>query len=303
MDVIYEHVAPTDVDPAEVQAAVSALERIAPTPAAARLVITGDFVASNRTRLSLEDAAQYQTDRTFGVAAARTLPLADGTVDVVVSAPLLHSNVAAEIGLERLVSHEAHHVAIHQRGETQGTIRARHGIPGMSHRGYFSAVAGMVVDEYRVEKALCDAGDWPHHGYRSSLPETLGTFQADLLDACILRHPNEDIGRTCQSVLTSFSHIATLGGYVAAEYLASDGRLAPDTTLPLWQRFVGSAWDPFVATLRDVPSARDAISLRELDALTFGMIAPLDGWLRQVGFEIRDLDEGFYFDVLRLPDE
>ncbi len=44
-----------------------------------------------------------------------------------------------------------------------------------------------------------------------------------------------------------------------------------------------------------------AVPLTELDMATFGLIDALDMWLRQVGFEIRDLNEGFYFDVLRQP--
>src|SRR5262249_46499171 len=155
--------------------------------------------------LEAQEAEEYHTDRVFGVAAARTLQLPDGTTDVVVSAPLVHSDVAAEIGLLRLVCHEAYHVAIHQRAEPLGSIRVRYGIPGYSHGGYFSAVAGMVADEYRVEKALCDAGSLPDDGYRSSLAQTLETFRAELIDACILRYPGEDITRTCQAVLTSFS--------------------------------------------------------------------------------------------------
>jgi hypothetical protein len=301
MPVIYEYVDPATLDEAEVEAAAAVISRIAPLPSAARLVITGDFVASNRSRLSEKDGREYQTDRTFGVAAARTLKLPDGTTDVLVSAPLMHSATAAEIGLVRLVSHEAYHVAIHQRDESLADIRVRHAIPGMSHRGYFSAVAGLVADEYRVEKALCDDGSFPHHGYRSTLQETLDTFRADLMDACLLRYPGEGITRTCESVLTSFSHIATLGGYLAAETVASDGRLGPDTTLASWRRFAGSSWDELVEALRQMPSAAVPTERSRLDTLTFALISPLDAWLHQVGFEIRDLDEGFYFDVLRQP--
>jgi hypothetical protein len=300
VDVVYEFVDPTDVNAAEVATGVAAVERIAPRPDEVSLVITGDFVASNRLRLTGIEAEAYDMSRTFGVAAARTLPQLDGTVDIVVAAPLLHSN-AADTGLNRVVMHEAYHAAIYQRHEELGTIRVRHSIPGMTHRGYFSSVAGMVADEYRVERALCDEGDWPHHGYHSELPETLETFRNDLYDACLLRYPNESIERTSKSVLTSFGHIATLGGYLAAEALASGGERAPNVRLALWHRFVGGAWDPFVQTLDQMPSAPSATPPADLDAMTFLLIGPLDGWLRQVGFEIRDEGEGLYFDVLRLP--
>jgi hypothetical protein len=173
----------------------------------------------------------------------------------------------------------------------------------MTHRGYFSAIAGMVADEYRVERALCDAGRWPDDGYRSELPETLETFQSELLDACLLRYPGESIERTSRGVLTSFGNLATLGAYLAAEWLASEGARRPDTALPRWRRFVGDAWDPFLSALGEIPSAAVATQLARLDALTFALIDPLDEWLRQAGFEIRDEPEGLYFDVLRLPDE
>lgn len=301
MHIVYEHVDPDSVTAAEVRAAVDAIEQIAPRPNEVNLVVTGDFVASNRSRLSDDEAKAYETGRTFGVAAARTLPRSDGTVDVVVASPLLHGDIAREIGLKRLVLHEAYHVSIHQREEVLGTIRLRHSISNMTHRGYFSAVAGMVADEYRVERALCDRGDWPHHGYRSTLSETLEAFRIDLIDACRLRYPNEPIMRTSESVLTSFSHIATLGGYLAAESLASDGERAPDTTLALWERFVGGSWDPFLQTLAQMPSGAVEFPRGDLDAITFSLIDPLDAWLRHVGFEIRDESEGFYFDVLQQP--
>jgi len=132
VNVAYEYANSHDSDPAEAAVAVATIGRIAPRPDEVTLVITGDFLASNRSRLTTEDGETYDADRTFGVAAARTLPRADGTIDILVASPLLHSNVAAEIGLQRLVSHEAYHAAIHQRGETLGTIRVRQGIPALT---------------------------------------------------------------------------------------------------------------------------------------------------------------------------
>jgi len=143
-----------------------------------------------------------------------------------------------------------------------------------------------------ASSGLCDEGCWPHHGYRSTLPETLETFRDGLIDACRLRYPSGPIERTCEAVLTSFGHIATLGGYLAAESLASDGRRAPDLTLALWRRFVGEAWEPFMRSIDDFPSAAVPASCAALDALTLALMEPLEAgctrWDSRFGTRARD---------------
>jgi len=168
----------------------------------------------------------------------------------------------------------------------------------VSHHGYFLAIAGVTAEEFRIERALGEAGSWPTAEYRENVVGILEAFAAEVLYGVVLRYPSEPIDRTCSTVLTAFSTLTTLGGYLAAEEIASGGERSPDTTSPMWRRYVGTAWPPLVEALSAIPSAAVRRTREELDLLVEPVAAACEEWLEVVGFTLADLEEGVYFDVL-----
>jgi hypothetical protein len=123
------------LDPDLIGEAVAEIALRAEEPDDVEVVLAGDFVRAVRDRIPGEQGRDdYTVDRLFGVAAARTLQLADGRTSVVVNGNLLLPGAMPRSDLLRLCAHEGLHVATYQRGETASDIRSRHGIRGMSNR-------------------------------------------------------------------------------------------------------------------------------------------------------------------------
>jgi hypothetical protein len=273
---------------------------LAPDPERVRLVIAGDFIAAVAERVDdAEYAKHFHRDRTFGSAAAKTIEQADGSVDLIVDAELVAKGQPEDFDSERLFAHEGYHVAIGQREESLNDIRLRHGLGDYSHQGYFTAVAGNMGEEYRVERALCNEGWWPDVGYREGIPDGLTAFRNELLDGVTNRYRNEPVDRCCRTVLQAFYNLAILMGYLAAEHLGSAGERTPDAGVRRWSRLVGPAWGELLDLLEAMPSANERTPRAQLDEQAFALADVLARWLEHIGFTIDDLDEGFYFRVVR----
>lgn len=176
----------------------------------------------------------------------------------------------------------------------------------MSHDGYFLGVAGILTEEFRVERALGEAGLWSPVDYRDSVSGTLEAFGKELSDAVESRSAEDPIESTAVAVLSAFSTLTTLGAYLAAETIASDGERAPDTTLPLWWRYVGDAWPTLPDALRPISSAAQRQPQAGLEDLVESVAAACEKWLEIAGFTLTDLPGGrYYFDILtsEFPEE
>jgi len=299
MEVTLAGIDPDTFDVDALGAGVERLAEIAPDAEPLRLVVAADFEAAVRERVADPNYAEnYRQERLFGSAVAKTIPQDDGSIDLIVDAGVLHGDGPALVDLERLFAHEAYHIVTHRNGETLSDIRIRRGLPGLSHDGYFLGIAGVLTEEFRIERALCESGSWPTAEYRN-VSGTLEGFAAEVLDGVVLHHPDEPIDRTCSTVLTAFSTLTTLGGYLAAEAIVSDGERVPDVTLPMWDRYVGSAWTTLAEALRPVPSAAVRLRREALDPLVEPVAAACEEWLKVVGFTLADIEKDlYYFDVL-----
>jgi hypothetical protein len=263
------------------------------------VIVAADFEGAVRERVADRDyAARYTQERLFGQSAAKVITQEDGSIDLIVDAALVHGEAPKDVGLERLFSHEAYHVLMTRAGESLNDIRLRRGLSLRSTEGHFVGIAGVMSEEFRVERALCEAGLWPDPLYRSELLKTLDAFATTVVDGVTLRYPDEPIERTFSTVFNAFSTLATLGAYLAAEEIASKGSRRPDVTAPRWQRYVGEAWPTVLAALRPIPSAAARCKTAELDLLVDPVGRACEQWLKLVGFSLTDRDEGLYFDVI-----
>jgi hypothetical protein len=235
--------------------------------------------------------------RLFGVVGAKTIPAEAGASSILVPAEVACGLDGALLG--RLIEHEALHAAIHQRGESLNDLCERLGFDENSRPGILAGMSGIAAEEYRVERALDDDGLMFTDPHCSLISETLVAFRDQIVDGITLRWPGEPIDRAYQTVMAAFHRTTLLFAYVAAEELATSGEVVPDRTAAHWQRLVGRHYDEYKQALSKLPSASAATSLANLDAIARELEPVLESWLADVGFELWDLDVGFYFDVRR----
>lgn len=279
---------------------IATLGQVVEHPERVRLTIAGDFPQAVRDRVADESYAKsYGADRLFGRAVAKTIPQADGTIDLVVDAWLLYKGVPVA-DVERLFHHEGLHIALQQRGESTHDVRLRRGYGETTNRGYFGGVTGIMVEEYRVERALAEAGRWPHDSVTDSFHQAVDEFGDACFDGITLRYPGEPIDRAFRTILSSFSQLATYTGYVAGEYHASGKTRQPTIRPATRQRLLGHEWDEVVEQLGAIPSAAAATDPGDLETAVWKIADLVERWLERIGFTLKDLPGGeSYFDVLR----
>ena len=134
------------------------MEGVVPRLDDVRVIIASDFEQAVRDRVDDPGyAAAYTADRLFGRASAKTIGQHDGSTDLVIDAWLLSkSNPPQGHDIERLFHHEALHISVDQRAEQISDLRLRHGYEHELQPGlHFGGVTGVMIEEYRTERALC----------------------------------------------------------------------------------------------------------------------------------------------------
>ena len=299
MLITYEEVAESALDAERQQRFLKALDERLADPGHFELVVAGNFAEAVRRRASDQrERDEYQADRLFGQAVAKTFVRNDGrSVCLIVDANTLRSGQGFDRhDVRRLAAHEAYHAAIHQRLESVADLRQRRKVAGYSRLGYFLECGGILVEEYRVERALAEEGLALDEGYRSDLPQSLRRLQERILDGVTLRHPTESIERCAKTVMEAFHRFAVLSTYLAAHDALAG---APELSTGLALRLIGPHYDRLAETLRRCPSAARPTRRLDVESCVDRLVAPLDEWLQFIGFGVEDRQGGLYFDVLR----
>jgi hypothetical protein len=263
--------------------------------AGVKLTITSDFVQAVRDAVDDEAyAANYTQDRgDFGVAMAKTVPQADGTIKLVVDVGVLAEGAELD-GAERLFAHEARHIALHQRGESifnaPGTDSDR------TAAGQYLAMAGIACEEFRVEAAL--RGDGPH-GHHSGFAALLTAFDASLGELSRDYQQSFDVRAISRGVGEQFHAVVTACGYLAAA-MEVEGKPLPAIDPRVDRRVFGTCGAAVIDRLRTLPSADQPTSLEELAAIAREVSDLIESWLTDIGFRWEDTADGDgYFHVLK----
>ena len=275
-------------------------------PAAVTLVLAGEFTASVQCRLDA-GADAYTTDRLGGMVGAKTMPRADGSIDVIVPAALvlsLNDPDEAERALREhlllyTVEHEAQHVGMRQRGEALHDAGRPLG-RGQAHI-YLCASAGVVLEEHRAELVAATRRP-PANPHWQSVPDHLARLVEAFRDAVELRYPGESMDRP---MATSFG--AAHDAWVVAAYMAANQRAGGDIgAVPpelqadlLWQEDVAPHWQAFSAWCSGVPAGDDSVDRATLEAVLIELADLQSKWFVTTGFGLHDVPAGMYFDVHR----
>lgn len=262
----------------------------------ANVVLTGDLEASIKKRLSsAEQAERFGINRVSGQVAAKVI-LDGARPEVIVNGQLLMPGIAEaiELDVERLFEHEGLHVALYQRGEDVHAIVAEGNLS--FHEAHFDGHAAILIDDYRIERALHDSGGGIAATYLEATKDVLDNFAAAVYDGICQRYPNEPIKRCYETTFGAFYSLTT---HLA--YLISQAVPAADLAhLPTWERFVGEHYSLLEQALHQLPSAAEPVPIDRLLAAVSTIGDQLVEWLEHIGFRTTSsADGGFQFDVLR----
>lgn len=264
-----------------------------------RLVITGDFVQSVRDRGEAGSTyhENYDTQRNTGMVGGKTIPLPDGTVDVLLQAVMFlpehqETDWLAETTLHTLV-HEAQHVLTAQNGEQDGDFQSE---PWA--RLNFLTAADQVIEEYRAEcvaSEIVGSSGWNGDDLVASINAWLTALRRI---ATVEYQSHLDVDRFSYDILQQTHTFWKLLAYVVAEQSASGQELpAAVAEDDLWALMVEPFWEDFKAILATVPTAEQRTPRNELDAFASRLADLLQRWLSGLGFDFVDRPGGAAFHV------
>jgi hypothetical protein len=295
---VYERISASVLDEAILDAALTSLGGV-PGVGEVDVVVAGDLEASIRQRLSEDAAAGFAVERVTGSVGAKTIHRDDGS-SIVIDGRLLIQGAAraADIDVSRLLAHEGWHVSLRNRGEDFNTAAERHDVSGAW--GHFLGQALIVIEEFRVERALCEQGLPLHRTYEQTTSLVLEELRAALVEAVTLRAQGGDICRTYDSAVRAFNALTIHFAYLAADYVASGGSRSIGSVRDsiAWTRYVNSNWAELVRRLEPIPAASDETGAATIDIAAGELAEVLQGWMKDVGFDLYDVPGGLYFDVL-----
>lgn len=280
------------------------IRAFAPNPDGVRLVITGDFVSSARTRSVTEHQQQnYDVARNAGTVGGKTMRLADGTIDVLLPAYLFAPDpderilAGRRIIATRTATHEAFHVAMDQAGETVTDYTREPSV-----RANLLYIADSVMEEYRAEVSLAyDLRRAPECAWE---PLEIVTHLRDALRrvASVEYQAHLDVGRLCTDIGVECLHAWQLLAYIAAAQTQEEGSVAalPDevTSDPLWVWMVEPHWSAFSSILSRIPPALVRTPRADLEPLVAQLADELHEWLETLGFRWRQVGVGSEFLVV-----
>jgi hypothetical protein len=255
----------------------------------AAVVYTDDFIGTVR---ALTGERSYDIDRGAGVVAGKTL-LVDDEPTIVLNAVALREREPSLV--ERLLAHEAGHVLLHRRGEA---FVGKQYLADTEVGWHFLCLGGLAIEEFRIELALQELG-YPVAESASAghLDEVLRSLNLEIVTA-LIDPASADVAILRQSVLSTHDWCSKTLAYLAAFTPAGN---TPDLSalsglsLESWSHYLAEDWATRRQFYQAIPSARDALSGGQLDALLVKSSGIERSLLRQIGFEYEDADGGTVF--------
>jgi hypothetical protein len=276
-----------DVDRAQVELALRDLSSL-PIDGTVELVLTTNFDFSVRQRSGDEDG-RYRHQRPDGRAvAARAMCDADGQQNAIVIHAALFSGQRPHVewmesigvNMRRIIRHEGWHTVLQQRREDPIALVAAR---GSTREDMYLLFAAQVVDEFRVERAMCEDGWWRVDVEPDAA--SLKTAFRRLVDAS--RLPPDD---TAEPFLeTKLGHCQGHGqtlACLAAELIVLNQDISQRfRRSKIWKAVADPFWDRLVESLAPVASARQGMSMGKLLDSIDAVAALLSDWTRHLGLE------------------
>lgn len=249
------------------------------------VVLSGDYVKSLKAR-SGRDTDEIDSDPMATTAAGTALEHSDGTHTILVRQELWR--IAGHDPLKS-IAHEALHVATRQRGEFM--LRLGEHFPQLSDsERHFLALGGEVVEEYRVERALCSQATWrDRSAFHGSFDKDVRMLAGDAGNAATQFQSGAwDEQRFASAIQSVFRKLTyTAAGTIAGE-LCTSGSAAPARTEPGWTRLVGPNYDRLKDVLVEVPDASTPTAREQLEHKAVLLIPLLLCWAGWFGWTVHN---------------
>lgn len=262
-------------------------------PERLRYSIVSDF--NQGVRDVVEDKAYaeaYEQSRPLAHALAKTIPLSDGTIHLVVDAAVFLKSQPCGPP-DDLFEHELCHIQHHERGEDLHGLRTRDPDRIYSVPADLVAMAGIAAEEFRVETCLRTRNRERSNPHQPGFELTCRIFYRGVREVCQQYQRDQKLDPLIQGVLEYFHALATSSGYVAAE-LAAVHRGPLDIVLPLHIETVilGKPWRTVIERLQDFPDAGTPTPRAELEPAVIALAEALQRWLRYIGFDYANVEDG-----------
>ena len=296
----------TSATPALLGWCVVALTDLVPDPGTVRLVVTGDFLASVKDRITEPlERDFFDLRRNDGLVAAKTMRRPDGRIDVLVPAwwfaiapdATADQQKSLEFHARRTLVHEARYVAMSQTGEDDPRFDAE-----PFARRTLLVTANQVIGEYRAESGVgaelrVGSASWDPIAILTSLRRGLARVVAEYQEHLDIPRLSRETWREASTAWKTLS-------YCAVELAEPGGGFGepPEsvTSHGLWRAMVGDHWPRFLEILGPVPSGATRVGPGVLEPAIERLAIELEAWLETLGFRFRDVQGGaFEFSIVK----
>jgi hypothetical protein len=272
---------------------VSGIAELVPDTSKWRLTVTGDMIATVNRLSRRSDGGSYTTGRGAGEAGAITIPQADGTFDIVISAGVLfatredvgsvqalidHATAAAA----HLSRHEAGHVALQLRGEHSSSFEDVSGLEGSA--ASCRRLLAAHIDDSRIERYTAAHAPSPLSTV-DHLADAIAHLRIEL-DAS-KRAASVDVGSAARRTVVAANNLVRVFAYAAPELgLLPDGSPRRPTPTPDgWDEYVEEFWDAWSRAFNRLRAADAEMSTEELEAVLVELCQIMIGWMGAIGVD------------------
>lgn len=275
------------------QVLVTGITELLPDPSLWRLTISGDMVPTVNRIAQRGADDPYTIERGAGQAGAITLPRADGTFDIVITAHALFAIAEEVASIEELVAHvlasakhlsrhEAGHAVLRLRGENADAYKDVGGLD-KSAAASRSALAAHV-DDNRIEQYTAAHSPAPLQQV-GHLADAVAHLQAALNAAS--RTWRDDIRGAAVQTLNAANDLAHVFAYLAPELgIDEDGKPCRPDPLPVgWDVYIEESWDAWSLTFHRLRPVDEVMTADEIGAVLADLCRLMNAWLQSIGVD------------------
>lgn len=253
-----------------------------------RIVVSGAFEEYVRERDHvLAELPPYKQMRVRGQAVGKILTLVDGSRTMLVDASVLDVDRAQDEDPVRTFMHEALHLVIDRRGESTCGRRARLGYEPGTAVGAFAGVAGHIGEEYRVERALREAGRPLDGSYRAQLGAVADDYAATLtgpLRNFEAKRSEDAMSELLDVAARGFEDLTPVVAYLIGDDVGAGVRQPPPTDGDGPAQWFGVGYGRLYEPLAALPSATTPCTIEDLDEMLEPVTHALQDWFAAIGF-------------------
>jgi hypothetical protein len=295
INVSFEYVHPNNVDLDRLDRALQPLRGLQ-LAGSVQVVVTSDLAASHKSRVHKKWSAPFDVDRVgTGRVIAKAVTDQDASTAILLDAVVLLPSMQGHTDMSspRLVWHEGIHLLLRDRGEDAHTL-VEHGRAATSSEAERTLMwmSALALEEYRIERALCEIGSFATEPYEEEMPRILDDAFADIARKAPYWSSDSTVPA---AVLATMNAIVSKVAFLVAQH---DLVPAVDKTVISslsWRALVGPGWDAMRETAAKIPHALVPVDADELRSHVAAFAKRAEEWCAHVGIRLGDDPDGVMY--------